>query len=369
MASSGFGITQVAQKIQEPVWQTLAWWFDHVPWVGCSSWDMIQPSFMFMVGVALPYSYARRRSQGHPFGKIFGHALVRSLILVLLAVFLASGSGKGTKWEFFNVLGQIGLGYSFLFLLVNRRCTLQAGVAGAILVGYWLLFALYPMPAADFDYSKVGIKPDELASGVVLNSFFGHWSKNTNIAAAFDVWFLNLFPRTTPFEFNVGGYTTLNFVPSLATMIFGLMCGELLRSNRSQRDKLRILGIAGLVLLVAGALAGLAVCPIIKRIWTPSWALYSGGWIILLLAAFYWVIDIVGFKRWTYPLVVVGMNSIAIYLMSQLVRPWVGERLRTHLGSGLFNGTYGPIASACLTLFVFWLICWWMYRRKIFLRI
>src|SRR5512137_31968 len=84
MASHAFGITQVAQKVQEPVWQTLAWWFEHVPWIGCSTWDMIQPSFMFMVGVALPYSFARRRSQGHSYGKLFGHALVRSLILVLL---------------------------------------------------------------------------------------------------------------------------------------------------------------------------------------------------------------------------------------------------------------------------------------------
>jgi predicted acyltransferase len=91
--------------------------------------------------------------------------------------------------------------------------------------------------------------------------------------------------------------------------------------------------------------------------------------VILFLAAFYWVIDMVGFKKWAHFLVVVGMNSIAIYLMSQLMRPWVSERLRTHLGADLFSGTYGPIAGACLTLVVFWLICWWMYRRKIFLRI
>jgi predicted acyltransferase len=81
------------------------------------------------------------------------------------------------------------------------------------------------------------------------------------------------------------------------------------------------------------------------------------------------VIDMVGFKKWAHFLVVVGMNFIAIYLISQLMRPWLGERLRTHLGADLFSGTYGPIASACLTLVVFWLICWWMYRRKIFLRI
>jgi len=368
MASHGFGIPQVAAKMQDSFWQPLAWWFDHVTWAGCSTWDLIQPSFMFMVGVAMPYSYARRRQQGHSLGRQFGHAVSRGAILILLAVFLTSRP-TGTAWEFTNVLGQIGLGYPFLLLLLNRRLSVQAGVTAAILVGYWLLFAVWPLPAAGFNFAAVGVTPEDISGGAVMNGFFGHWNKNTNVAAAFDVWFLNLFPRTAPFVFNKGGYTTLNFVPALATMIIGLMCGELLRSPRTSREKLRTLLVTGFALLVAGQLAGWLVCPIVKRIWTPSWALFSGGWVMLLLAAFYWVIDILGFKKWAQFLIVVGMNSIAIYLMSQLLRPWVRDTLKTHFGAGIFDGIYGPMVQACLTLLVFWLACLWMYRQKIFIRI
>lgn len=368
MASHSFGLTEVAQKFPDSVWQTLAWWFEHAAWVGCSTWDLIQPAFMFMVGVAVPYSYASRTAQGHSFGQQLWHAFGRALILVLLAVFLGSRSGR-TNWEFTNVLAQIGLGYPFLLLLLNRRIAVQAGIAAAILAGYWLLFALHPLPAAGFEPSSVGVTPKLVAAGAMPGGFFAHWGMNTNAAAAFDVWFLNLFPRVTPFAFNSGGYATLNFVPSLATMIFGLLSGELLRSPRSSREKIRALLMAGLALVVAGAIAGFTACPIVKRIWTPSWALFSGGLVVWLLAAFYWVIDVAGFRKWPQFLVIVGMNSIAIYLMSQLMRPWVRDTLKIHLGPGLFRGDYGAIWLQSLTLLLFWLACWWMYRRKIFLKI
>jgi predicted acyltransferase len=326
---------------------------------------------MFMVGVAVPYSYARRAEEGHTFRRQFAHALVRAAVLVLLAVFLASGVGSGrtTRWEFTNVLGQIGLGYPCLLFLLNRRLSVQAAITAAILVGYWALFALYPAPAAGFAYAGVGVTPTDLAGGAVREGFFAHWNKNSNVAAAFDLWFLNLFPRSSPFQFNPGGYATLNFVPSLATMILGLMSGELLRGPRPAGEKVRRLLWGGLGLVLVGVVAGYTVCPIVKRIWTPSWALFSGGLVVWLLAAFYWVIDVAGYRRWSQFLVVVGMNSIAIYLMSQLMRPWMGEVLRTHLGAAPFTGAYGPMVRDLLTLGVFWVILWWMHRRRIFLRI
>jgi len=368
MASHSFGVVATGQKLPGSFWQSVAWCFDHVAWIGCSPWDLIQPCFMFMVGVAVPYSYASRAGQGHSLGKQIRHALVRSLILILLAVFLSSRSGR-TNWEFPNVLAQIGLGYPFLFLLLNRRWTLQAGIAAAILCGYWLWFALHPLPPEGFDYAAVGVTPDLIVKGAIPPGFFAHWGMNTNAAAAFDVWFLNLFPRETPFLLNKGGYATLNFIPSLVTMIFGLLCGELLRSSRDQRDKLRVLLLGGLILVAAGTVAGATVCPIVKRIWTPSWVLYSGGFVMWLLAAFYWVVDVLGYKRWSQFLIIVGMNSIAMYLMSQLLRPWVRDTLKIHLGPALFSGSYGAMWEQNLTLLLFWLVCWWMFRRKLFLKI
>jgi predicted acyltransferase len=340
---------------------------DHVAWRGCSFWDLIQPSFMFMVGVAMPFSFARRTARGDNWWRMLGHALVRSLILVALAVFLASHGSRSTNYSFVNVLGQIGLGYTFVFLLLGKRPAVQLAAAAAILAGYWLLFALYPVPGTDFDAARYGANQPDL----VMTGFFAHWNKNANAAAAFDRWFLNLFPHPPgkPFLFNDGGYATLNFVPSMATMILGVLAGELLRSARARREKLRLLVVAGAVCAALGILLDAQICPSIKRIWTPSWALYSSGWTFWMLAAFYAVIDVAGFRRWSLPLAVVGMNSIAIYLMAQLMKPFVAGSLRTHFGQDIFNGAYGSLLRGSATLLVFWLICFWLYRRKIFIKI
>ena len=243
MASSGFAFPQVAKHFPEsPLWQTLGHQFQHLPWGGCTFWDMIQPSFMFMVGVALPFSYASRRAQGQSWSQLFGHALLRSLVLIALAVFLSSTGSKTTQTNFIftNVLAQIGLGYMVVFLLVGRSPRVQLATALAILAGYWLLFAAYPLPSPGFDRKALGI-PENVPA---LPGFFAHWDMNTNAAAAFDRWFLNLFPRPAndPFRFNEGGYATLNFIPSIATMIFGLLAGELVRSERSGAGEARDAG-------------------------------------------------------------------------------------------------------------------------------
>ncbi len=126
MASSGLGIPQVAKKFPDSaLWKFFGYQCEHSEWVGCSLWDLIQPAFMFMVGVALPWSIANRQGRGQTFGVLFGHALWRALLLVLLAVFLTSAWSKQTEWIFTNVLAQIGLGYPFLFLLPSA-CSARA---------------------------------------------------------------------------------------------------------------------------------------------------------------------------------------------------------------------------------------------------
>jgi predicted acyltransferase len=392
MASGGLALPAVAKHFPDsPVWRFLAFNTDHVPWIGCSLWDLIQPSFMFMVGVAMPYSIASRRAKGDSEARIAAHVVYRAIVLVLLGIFLSSNWSKGsTNFTFVNVLTQIGLGYAFLYLLLGRGLRVQMGALAVILVGYWLLFLLWPLPNAGFDYRAVGWNADWQG----LGGWFAHWDKNTNVAAAFDEWFLNLFPPAEgkPFRFNAGGYQTLNFVPSLGTMLLGLMAGEMLRTPKSKWRKLGWLLAASGVCLALGWLAGEFVCPIVKRIWTPSWALYSAGWTFAMLAGFFWIIDIVGWKRWAFPLVVVGMNSIAMYCMAQLIKGWIARSLVIHLGPlalpGLthlvkpvltlmnvtvdpvwLNDMFGPITQAAAVLLVLWLICLWMYRRGIFLRI
>jgi heparan-alpha-glucosaminide N-acetyltransferase len=370
MASSGLGLAQVARQFPDSsLWQFLAHQTDHAPWAGMRLWDLIQPAFMFMVGVALPWSVANRRARGQRFGRLFGHALWRALILVLLAVFLTSAWSKQTVWSFSNVLAQIGLGYPVLFLLAFTRPRTQWLAAFGILFAYWLAFALHPLPPAGFDWQSIGVP----AAWPHLTGFAAHWDKNVNFAATMDKWLLNLFPQERLYVFNAGGYQTLNFVPSIATMIFGLLAGELLRSDQPITGKLKhliLFGVAGIVLGQALAWAGL--CPIVKRIWTPSWALYSAGWVTLVLAAFVAIVEWAGWKRWAFPFVVVGLNPITLYCMWQLMNPFVRDNLKRHIHPQVFESlgtTYAPILERVLVLLVFWLVLLWMYRRKIFVRI
>ena len=190
-------------------------------------------------------------------------------------------SSQQTNFTFEDTLTQIGLGYPFLFLLGPRSPRVQWTALGVILAGYWLAWALYPLPGPGFDYAAVGVPPDWPHHYTGLAA---HWNKNANLGQAFDVWFLNLFPRESPFVANGGGYLTLSFIPTLGTMILGLVAGRWLRAS-APRIPFRNLLIAGAIGLAAGALLHFTgICPVVKRIWTPSWTLFSGGACFLLLA-------------------------------------------------------------------------------------
>jgi len=336
-------------------WSFLAFNQTHVAWAGCSLHDLIQPSFSFLVGVALPYSIASRIAKGGTFGRMFGHALWRSLLLIALGIFLRSMYSSQTYFTFEDTLTQIGLGYPFLFLLGFRPPRWQWIVLGVILIGYWLAWALYPV-----------------AGPGVFTGFAAHWNKNANLGNAFDQWFLNLFPRKSPFVANEGGYLTLSFIPTLGTMILGLVAGRWLRESAPRIPMKRLL-IAGVIGIAAGLLLHFTgICPVVKRIWTPSWTLASGGACFLLVAAFGWVIDIKGYRKWAFPLVVVGMNSIAAYLIAHLCDRFTYSSLHIHLGSRIFKvfGTgLEPFMIGSAVLLIYWLMLFWMYRRKIFLKI
>lgn len=384
MVSHGLGFRHIAQHYTDsPVWQTLGYQFDHVPWIGVTFWDLIQPSFMFLVGVALAYSVARRAESGQSFAQMLLHAIWRAVLLVLLGVFLRSNTTPQTNWMFTDVTSQIGLGYVFLFLLSFARPWVQAAAAAVVLVGYWALFAFWPLPPTGFDYASVGLPPDWRH----LPGFEQHWDKNTNAAAAFDAWFMNLFPREKPFLFERGGYQTLNFIPSLATMIFGLLAGQWLRTGRTGWQKVGGIVLAGCAALGLGlAIHELGLCPIVKRIWTPSWAIYAAGWTCLMLGAFYAVTEVIRLRAWTFPLVVAGANSIAIYCMSYLLPSWIDRTLKCHLGPDIYQlklfgssslltamglpaEVFAPLVRSLVILLCLWLVCLWMYRRKIFLKI
>jgi len=371
MASEILHIPSVARRFPESgLARFLADMLDHRAWVGCVPWDLIQPAFMFMVGVSLPYSIASRQAKGQSFPRMLGHSVFRAFVLVALGIFLRSQSRAQTYFTFEDVLTQIGLGYVFLFLLAWTRVRTQLVAAALILVGYWAAFALYPLPPPGFDTTTVGVRADWPHHPT---GFAAHWDKNTNLAARVDQWFLNLFPRERPFVYNGGGYLTLNFVPSLATMIFGLLAGGVLRSARAGPEKVKALVIWAAGGIVLGALIHvLGFGPIVKRIWTPSWTVFSAGWVTLLLAGFYYLIDLKGYRGWTYPFIVVGANSIAMYVLVHVATDYVTRSLVIHVGAGPFNAfgaVFAPVLLGACTLALFWLILHWMYRNRVFVRI
>jgi len=350
-------------------WAFLGYNQTHVDWSGCSLHDMIQPSFSFLVGVALPYSIASRLAKGGTFGKMWAHAIWRSFLLIALGIFLRSMYSPRTYFTFEDTLTQIGLGYPILFLLGFRKPRFQAIALAVILAGYWLAWALYPVAGPGFDWKSVGVPADwsHFSAG-----FAAHWNKNANLGNAFDQWFLNLFPRTHPFVFNEGGYLTLSFIPTLGTMILGLFAGDCLRAA-APRIPFKKLLLAGLSCAAAGLLLHFTgICPIVKRIWTPSWTLFSGGICFLFTAAFSWVIDAKGHRKWAFPLLVIGMNSIAAYLIAHLCERFVFSSFRIHLGPDFFRFLgpgLEPFLLGAAVLFTYWLILYWMYQRKLFLRI
>jgi len=350
--------------------QFLAWNQTHSEWVGMSLHDTIQPGFTFLVGVALPYSIRSRQRKGESFRHMLGHTVWRSFILVALGIFLRSTSSPMTNFTFEDTLTQIGLGYTFAFLLTFVLPRWQWGAFGAILFAYWLAWALYPAPGPNFPYAAVGVPADWHQH--LFTGFASHWNKNSNLGQAFDLWFLNLFPRPSRFLFNDGGYLTLSFIPTLGTMLLGVAAGRWYLAS-APRIPLRRFLLAAVALMAAGLLLHFTgICPIVKRIWTPSWTLFSGGVCFLFLAAFSWLVDVRKHRAIVFPLVVIGMNSIAAYVIAHLFEDFTQNSFRINLGASALNFLgpgWEPLVLGTLTLAVYWLMLFWMYRNKIFIRI
>jgi predicted acyltransferase len=397
MVSGALGLHTVAQKKlalvpDDPVWQQIGFHSEHVLWEGCSFWDLIQPSFMFMVGVAMAFSNANRRAAGQSYPALFGHALLRAMFLVLLGVFLRSNSqvdkeGGHTYFTFVDVVSQIGLGYVFLFLVWGQSFATQLVIALAILISYWCFFFFHAPPPEVIPYMPQGY--------VVLGGIRAPWNIHVNSAADFDIWFLNLFPPHD-YTHNPGGYQTLNFIPSLATMIFGLMAGEWLRRDYSLQRRCLGLLLAGAVGIGLGYVLHITgVCPVIKKIWTPSWAIYSAGWASLLLGLFFFLFDVINLKPIAWPLTAVGRNSLAVYILHWLCAGWLVATIATHISATFFQwiapalqeplrtqwsehppanifelfGDYQPVVRSVVVVLALWGVAIWMYRRRLFLKI
>src|SRR5213594_4437499 len=176
MLAERMRLPEVARSFpHSALWGLIAFNTEHVDWQGCSLHDLIQPAFSFLVGAALPFSIASRKSKGQSFGRMLGHAVRRALLLIFLGIFLRSLGQPQTYFTFEDTLTQIGLGYVFLFLLGYAQEKWQWISLGAILFGYWLAWALYPAAGAGFDWQSVGVPADWTHH---YNGLMAHWNKN-----------------------------------------------------------------------------------------------------------------------------------------------------------------------------------------------
>jgi len=312
---------------------------EHVVWAGCVYWDLIQPSFMFMVGVAMPFAFAVRAAKGDSWGQMLRHALVRALNLMLIGIALDHFGRDTIQIGFIRVLQQIAIGYVIAFFVLGRSLRVMGLTAALILIGYQLAWMFNSW-----------------------NGSGGPWAMgNENLGSAFDRWMLGR---------NYSGYYVgLNAIPSAATIIFGVMAGEFIRRDLGGKRTALTLLIAG----VAGIAFGLAVSPwfpLIKRIWTPSFAVFAAGCTTLMLLAFYWVIELRGWKRWAFPLVVVGMNSMAAYVLGGAFGGWFRNASTAWIGGlkPVLGDVWFPVFTKALFACAAWCVLYWLWRRKIFFK-
>jgi len=323
-----------------PIWNWLSVQNEHVAWKGCVYWDLIQPSFMYMVGVAMPFALARRAARGDSWSKRLWHVLVRAFNLALVGILLDNFGADKWSIGFIRVLQQIAVGYVLAFFVVGKSFRTQGLVAAAILVGYSLLWMFNPW-----------------------NGHGGPWAQgNENIGSALDFWMLS--------RHYSGYYVGMNAIPATATIIFGVMAGQLIMAHLRPQKTMLILLIAG----ISGIAVGLAVSPwlpLVKRIWTPSFTVYAGGWTTLILLGFYWTIEVMEWRSWAFPLVVVGTNSIAAYVLGNAFGGWF-----RNLTGAWINWLKEPLGPAWFPVFqhvIFfgcaWIVLYWLWRRKIFFKL
>jgi predicted acyltransferase len=313
--------------------------FHHHPWHGLRFWDLIQPFFMFIVGVAIPFAFRRRGCDLRSAGP---HVLRRAAVLLLLGMTIYIYLAERIVFRYWNVLAQLAFAYPVAFLLMRVHWSKQLAASVALISSAELLYRYANIPG--FDQPFV---PDR-NFGTYIDFILMGWN-----------------------TFEGGHWVVFNAVSTSAHTVWGVLAGQLLMSALPVARKLAVLTAAGIVCLAIGF--GLDPwTPIVKRIATSSFVFASGGWCLLTLALCYWLVDVKAWKRYTGFAVAVGMNSLFAFLFINLGGASAIYRLVWPFSRSLFEwaGAGGQLlATALLTWLAIWALCQWMYRRRIFINI
>jgi predicted acyltransferase len=331
-----------AKAVDVPALNAVVPQFEHVRWEGLHAWDVIWPLFMFIVGVAIAFSTARRRAAGASRGTIYLHAARRAAILFVLGM-IAQGNlltwDLSRLWPCYSVLHGIAAGYLIAVVVAFEfRPKTQILILTAFLLLYWALLMLVPVPGVGAGVLTPAGNMATWIDQLVLGRF--HHGENT--------WFVSY----------------LGFASSV---LLGVMAGHVLLSSRTATAKLRLLAYAGVGCLAVGFVWSLAL-PIIKLLWTGSFVLVSGGLSFLALALAYWMVDVRGWRRWAFPFRVIGMNPIVAYMIMMLVDL---RGIGNIFVGGLLPrvGAWASLLSAAAAFLVLWLFLYWMYRTRSFVKI
>lgn len=337
---------QMAKATNSPFWSAISDQFEHPAWNGFHLYDLIFPLFLFLAGVATPYSIGRKIENGEPKSSLLYKVVKRGLILVLLGVIYNNGLRiqPFSEIRFGSVLGRIGLAYLFanvIYLYSKQRY--QYIWFAVCLIGYWLLLKFNAAPGfANGDLTMEG-----------------------NFTSYIDRLFL-------PGKLYKGIHDPeglLATIPAIGTALLGIFTGNLLKNSpASQMKKVYIMAIGGIGCLLLARLWNLDF-PINKNLWTSSFVLNCGGYSLLLLAFFYYIIDVLGFKNWAFFLKVIGMNSILIYMSGEFIDwEYTTDSLFHWLGQ-LAGPTFHDVVLTFCMIVVEWFFLYFMYKKKIFLRV
>ena len=342
---SGLYHTWLAASESGTFMHGLATQFQHHPWNGLRFWDLIQPYFMFIVGVAMWFSVKKREGRGDTGKSITLHILRRCLLLLAFGVGLHIGYNGHLVWELWNVLSQLSMTILIAYAIMRLPGRTQLLISLGLLILSEALYRYTGIPGYDQPFVKdqnFGSFMDMILMGKINNG---------------------------------GGWVAINFIPTAAHTIWGVLAGKLLASSKKDWTKVQVLLIYGTAALLAGyVLDWTDMDPIIKRICTASFVLASGGWALLTLAFFYWLVDIKGSKKWTFFFTVVGMNPIFIYLFMETAgHQWLVPFTSAFISDGLVRlGAGESLAlffNSLVVLTLAWGLCYWLYKRKIFFKI
>lgn len=339
------GGTNLIDAMQDPalsgtIWDTISTQFTHHPWNGLRFWDLVQPFFMFIVGVAMPFSFGRRWERGHSWGRTFQKALTRSFLLFLFGVGLHCIYAGELVFELWNVLTQLSFTYLVAFLIMRKSMRFQLTFSFGLIAVTYLAYHLFPVAGYDQPYT-----PDE------------------NFGSYIDMLLMG--------KLSDGHWVTINAIPTAAHTIWGVLAGQIIRNNWSELKKVQTIAIASLIGIVVGYMMD-PIDPIIKRICTPSFVIVSGGWSLLVLAGLYYIIDVKNYDRGTLFFIVFGMNPLFIYLFGNTG----GEAWFNDIVGVFTNGFFWwlgplmvPILTAAIVLTLEWYLVHWMYKNDIFIKI